>query len=432
MEVLSKDAEALVAANGLPVDDVKLVLRRLSGSMPHLEFESWQILKDGERYDKKRSGFAHRERSFAHCHITVRSAHIATAVYARADRMRRGDIQMLDYMCEEASRLLEAASESGILLSDFGGDAVARGVAEIIGASSERIRNLFRFLRSLSGETYENQRISYGMILLPTRRRESSVVLEFDNKRFKRLTDGFSTAIILDAGGAIVELVALSSQKERKDSGLGRPWWLAPLADEAHKLGGVGVALTRGGDILVVNGRELVVSHRSGKWQLWRHADIVAAMRASWGAKGKLGKLNQVLVALYRVALELSFRRTGGLLVVAESWIKTQKVVAKGDLIGADARSEAEKALDEKLSYSMLSMDRRVVADLAGLDGALVVDRNGRIAAYGAMVRVRAKTTEQGSRTRAAISASMLGLAIKVSSDGGISVYRSGNCVVAL
>jgi hypothetical protein len=259
-------------------------------------------------------------------------------------------------------------------------------------------------------------------------------VLEFENKRFKHLTDGFSTALALDRSGGIVELLPLSPRPEKKNSSLGRPWWLASLADTADRKGGLGIALTRSGDILVTHQRELLLSRRAGEWRVWRHDAILGAIKNSWTPKGPKGNLARVLATLYKVALDLSFRRSGGLLIVAESRIKAEKIVnSKNDFIGAGSRTEAEQALDASLvKHNILTLDRRVIADLASLDGALVIDRNGDFIAYGAMVRSKKNTSAQGSRTRAAIGASSLGLAIRVSSDGDISVFRDGNEVLSL
>lgn len=76
------------------------------------------------------------------------------------------------------------------------------------------------------------------------------------------------------------------------------------------------------------------------------------------------------------------------------------------------------------LEHAILS--RSVIVELAGLDGAVVVDNQGHILAYGAVLepgrrgRVEA---EEGSRTKAAVGASHYGLAIKVGSDGDIAVF---------
>jgi DNA integrity scanning protein DisA with diadenylate cyclase activity len=102
-------------------------------------------------------------------------------------------------------------------------------------------------------------------------------------------------------------------------------------------------------------------------------------------------------------------------------------VNAPSDILGSPLRTNAEKALDRSLSRkSVLNIDRRIITDLASLDGALVIDGAGSLLAYGAMVKSKQRTEAQGSRTRAAEGASKLGLAIKVSSDGGISMYLAG------
>src|SRR5262249_26304844 len=74
-------------------------------------------------------------------------------------------------------------------------------------------------------------------------------------------------------------------------------------------------------------------------------------------------------------------------------------------------------------------MPRSVLVELASVDGALVLDTSARILAFGAVLRTersgRLKGAE-GSRTKAAIGASYYGLAVKVSSDGDITVYYRG------
>jgi DNA integrity scanning protein DisA with diadenylate cyclase activity len=68
--------------------------------------------------------------------------------------------------------------------------------------------------------------------------------------------------------------------------------------------------------------------------------------------------------------------------------------------------------------------------ELASLDGAVVLENSGLIRAYGAVLqpkkagRIRGA---EGSRTKAAIGASNYGLAVKVSSDGDVTVYHEGD-----
>jgi DNA integrity scanning protein DisA with diadenylate cyclase activity len=78
---------------------------------------------------------------------------------------------------------------------------------------------------------------------------------------------------------------------------------------------------------------------------------------------------------------------------------------------------------------SIQSLPRAVVVELASLDGAVVLSNSGRVLAYGAVLQPkkagRLRGTE-GSRTKAATGASNYGLAVKISSDGEITVYHEG------
>ena len=77
----------------------------------------------------------------------------------------------------------------------------------------------------------------------------------------------------------------------------------------------------------------------------------------------------------------------------------------------------------------MGALPRSVAVELASLDGAVVLNNSGRIVAYGAVLtpkRAGALRATEGSRTKAAIGASNYGLSLKISSDGGITVYHDG------
>jgi len=73
-------------------------------------------------------------------------------------------------------------------------------------------------------------------------------------------------------------------------------------------------------------------------------------------------------------------------------------------------------------------LDRRLRQELLALDGAMVLDHLGNVVAVGAIISVPAGS-EGGGRTAAAKKGSGLGIGIKISEDGGISVYKGENRV---
>jgi DNA integrity scanning protein DisA with diadenylate cyclase activity len=84
--------------------------------------------------------------------------------------------------------------------------------------------------------------------------------------------------------------------------------------------------------------------------------------------------------------------------------------------------------LDLLEGRSLTDLDPNVLAALASLDGAIIVDRNARLLAAGAILRhppsaeLEAGVVE-GARTTAALAASRFGPVLKVSEDGIITFF---------
>jgi hypothetical protein len=76
-----------------------------------------------------------------------------------------------------------------------------------------------------------------------------------------------------------------------------------------------------------------------------------------------------------------------------------------------------------------------VLQSIARVDGGIVMDRVGRLLAFGAILRHSGASwaAQDGgrttARTTAAVHASRFGLAIKISEDGMVSFYRDGEQV---
>lgn len=140
--------------------------------------------------------------------------------------------------------------------------------------------------------------------------------------------------------------------------------------------------------------------------------------------------LGHVVGAIYRAALDVSFRRTGGLFLILHNRNHLREVVRRGDAIEDQARDSVDKEFDTVIcQHKFQALPRAVAVELASLDGAVVMDNSGLIRAYGAVLDPKKKGVlrgTEGSRTKAAIGASNYGLAVKVSADGDITAYRGG------
>jgi len=89
---------------------------------------------------------------------------------------------------------------------------------------------------------------------------------------------------------------------------------------------------------------------------------------------------------------------------------------------------------------SVIELDAAVIEALAGLDGALVTDSDGRLLAFGAILRHDVYSLSgsdpqappaiaEGARTTAALAASRFGPVLKISEDGIVSFFLDGRRV---
>ena len=188
------------------------------------------------------------------------------------------------------------------------------------------------------------------------------------------------------------------------------------------------MALTRHGDILVIDDGTLRFTYRFGRWQYWNHTHLVDLLRNSARVQRVApGVVPKVVNSIYRAALDVSFRRTGGLFLILRNRKKIDEVVRRVDQIGHQKREVLHREFDGALTRQKVQdFPRSVLVDLAALDGAIVVSNDGQLMAYGAILAPQVQgggDVEEASRTKAAKAASTYGLAVKVSADGDISVY---------
>jgi hypothetical protein len=420
---------SIVRLRGVGLDPIEIrrVLERVEASVPHLNFTRWQISDSNHDGEPQGStnwiGSDNLRNAIA---LDVQGLHIQGQCRRDEGPISRHDHRFLDALSREAARTIASASSGLISLVEFGSRAVADEIRSRAGLAFDPLPVL-QFIRALSQETYENQRLAYGLILSRAQGEGALLSEAFENKRFKKVTDGFSTGLVLDREGRILELAALTTPVREGLALSRRPWWVGSLAEAARSRRGLGIALTRNGDLLIVEQRRLVFTQRAGVWRKWDHAAILGRLRSLWDLRGRPHEIDRVLTYLYHVALDLSFRRSGGLLVVAGSEERVRSLLTSPtDIVDSQRRTGPEKALDGSLAgRAIFRSDRRVVADLASMDGALVVDRTGRLWAYAAMTQA-SRSAQQGARTRAAYAASRAGVAIKISADGDISFFRRG------
>lgn len=347
-------------------------------------------------------------------------------------------------LTETPSASFQSGIGAYISPSSLADAVVAAYLHELTDIKGFNFTEVIRFLKELAQQSYESKPISYG-VLVTKRSSRTSFKSCFPaeivgNKRFKAITDGYRTALQVSKNGMIDGLVSLTTSTRQRSGEHYRPLWLDPIAETAAAKNALGIALSRNGAILVAWKGSLILQYRTGRWTLFNHSENIDTLttvlaRIRGQAQGGLSRLAS---RLYRCALDVSFRRSGGLFVVLSGrrQANLNRLVPTGEELLGRKRKRGDKAIGASLENKIITgIEREIVCDLAALDGAVVCARNGQILAYGSVLKTPSKPglhKVEGSRSRAAHSGSFFGLSIKISSDGGIEAKRNGITVLEI
>jgi hypothetical protein len=166
----------------------------------------------------------------------------------------------------------------------------------------------------------------------------------------------------------------------------------------------------------------------------WHLLDLQAKFRLWADAVGD----DSLALRLFQTALDLADAREGALFLVArDPEAAVTQLVAPGDRLdvpigdsagqgGGPSRRDLLHLLEGR---SVTDLDPSMLAALASLDGATVVDRGSRLLAAGAILRhppleSHDRGVVEGARTTAAMAASRFGPVLKVSEDGIITFFE--------
>lgn len=312
-------------------------------------------------------------------------------------------------------------------------------------ARADRIASIIELLRVAALSSYENRPISTGMLLLGTSDDPTRVTLPLPGstptytdslsriKNFYRLADGVHTVFLASSEGRLLDIVDV----ERWGSEASRQQALSvpcakvfqPHARATMQHGHVCVVLSPSREIKVfAEGAELF-TFRGASWHL---LDVQAKYRLWADAVGEEGLASRV----FQAARDLADAREGALFLVARDPHRAvEQLVAADDRLDRPMpRVSPEEAPSRRELLHLLegraitALDPAVLAALASLDGAVVMDRSGRLLAAGAILRHTAEQLEsggaaEGARTTAAMAASRFGPVLKVSEDGVITFF---------
>jgi len=312
----------------------------------------------------------------------------------------------------------------------------------------DRIASIIEIFRVAALSSYENRPISTGILLLggdydPVRpqvgageEHPTSYVQGLTRiKSFYRLADGVRTVFLSDAEGRMLDIIDIDrwSRQLCPDTILEVPGANAYQGHARATLEqrSVCVVLSPSRDIKVFAEGAEVFSFHGAAWHL---LDLKAKYEIWADALGNPA----LALGLFQAALDLADAREGALFAVLRDPDEAvPQLVAPADRLDRPLRMDLpgsgtvsrREILHLLQGRTVTDLDPSVLSTLASLDGAVVVDRGGRLIAAGAILRHPASEDledggiVEGARTTAAMAASRFGPVLKVSEDGEITFY---------
>jgi hypothetical protein len=183
------------------------------------------------------------------------------------------------------------------------------------------------------------------------------------------------------------------------------------------------------GDLYVLFPNGATFIKTQGRWRYFNYSslnDLVAQLLPK-----------EVVPGLIRIVLDLSFERRGGLISILNDANALKKLVPDHETKGRVNQPLRSFAAGLEISDKA---HRRVIRSAAAIDGAIVLSQDGKVLDIACMIGepsaedclAAGKSGLQrfaGARTTAAWNASIYGVAIKISEDGPVTVFKNGDVI---
>jgi hypothetical protein len=339
-------------------------------------------------------------------------------------------------------------------------------VEDFIVADNLRARESLRIPVALEAlrlgglSTYENRRLSTGVLLLGTDHDPAEPnrvnppgaprygVRLSAIKSMHRICDGLRTVFLVDRQGDLAWPVDVArwSHATQGSVSLTAPCPRRYVHHAKATLSGehIVLVLSPAQEIKIFARGAMVFAFSDARWRL---LDIATKFGAWCEAVGACRPVDLAL-RIFQAALNLGESRRGALFVVLRDPAASIPVlVAPADRILTEVVADdpddpdnlsprmAKRSLHHLArDQTLADLDASVLEALAGIDGAVVTDPWGRLLSFGAILRVAPETVltpraVEGARTTAALAASYHGPVLKVSEDGFLTMFLSGRRV---
>jgi hypothetical protein len=296
------------------------------------------------------------------------------------------------------------------------------------------IRNALNCIESLEIESYEGKPSVIAISLFPENGTGNLSLSDpefLQSKKTRVLFSAPEHVLCFGADGVIRDLEVLDRcPTVLRNSGTFLtpiPFELLSLARHSRDNNTLTFSLSQNRETYVFLGGELIALRHKQEWKLFplnTFMDEILEGVLLLCASDEDEDWLAFVVFLGALAMSLRNRRSGGLLVVVpdEDFVEAEFNIFK------DSKSDLDNVYHQFLSGREIGdIDLSLVCNAASIDGACFFDLNRTFISFGNILNIgNFESESEGARTKAAEFASLHALAIKISEDGTISVYREG------
>lgn len=344
---------------------------------------------------------------------------------------------------------------------------------DIPGSKAEE---LFNVLEQWAVKTYEGKKVTMGFVIDPTGVSKAGISFKdwisfLEDDYSAVISDCIHSVFTLDkncnflgyqsiSDSGILPSCALNDRVPLRFMNIIQQF--VPKEPDNVKTNKVGIFLLSNGDILLAKDGATRFVKRNMQWLNLSYDAFKNALQDfvhDMYDESKLVDAEKLISSVYSSVLDVSFSHTGGIIaIVGPAWSLEQgdskpvdqvlnfadnllldekiiegKEVSANNGNSADISSERERdthkrTLKRKVIRNLVqnkkftSLDRKLRSELIALDGACILDRDGSIYSFGAIIQNDSGSTG-GARAAAAKKLSQYGMAVKVSTDGYIELY---------
>ena len=300
------------------------------------------------------------------------------------------------------------------------------------GIAERTLYGILSQIESWSTKTYEGQKKTFGIVLCTDKLPSNEVTFDYvdflKSDYSATINDGIYSAVELFADGSFKEHFTIGTPSTEQLPSI--PYPFSGFAKRCSKEK-IGVLLTDTGDILIINDKKLCYTKHNGNW-LCSMADKVIDQIAK---EVELESRDQAEI-IYQAVVDVSYSRGGACIGIINNRELSQELIdmISAGLLSADQPSGKLLALKTMISTgtgqdirqkSFFELDRALRRELLELDGAMVLSSSGDIHVIGTIIKLEGSGSDGGGRTAAAKQLSEYGLAIKVSQDGYVQIFKN-------